>query len=467
MRDMNIRVKPFELLDVLTFEGLKQENEHAVVRFSGHIPPELEDSYVEMALNELWAQAVAIDDSGEEKILLNGIVSSLSVTAQNDVRLLTAELRSGSYLMDTMPHIRSYQDPGIQYKEVLSSFTTPYPDGNFIMTKGKGEAIPPLVLQYQETDWEFVRRLASDFHTVVIPDCKTQGVRYFFGLPDLPEAAQIDTPFYSMQKRVDEYIRKKNQQVPGIRESDAVYFIVKTREIYDLGSRVSLNGRRLYVSAVETRLEGSELYHTYYLKSENGAQLPKAYNFRSVGASLSASVVAVEKDRVQIAIDRDENQENAGANWYPYSTVYSTPDGTGWYCMPEPGDAVRFYLPGCDESEAYVISSTHLQSSASDERVNPDCKSIMNTHGKEILFTPDSLTLTNNAGMSIELLDNEGIRILSNKAIHIKSDELIDISSVNSTLKVIAPKSIQLLQGETQTFLEDKVVFKGAQIRMD
>ncbi len=209
------------------------------------------------------------------------------------------------------------------------------------------------------------------------------------------------------------------------------------------------------------------MYHTYYLKSENGAQLPKAYNFRSVGASLSASVVAVEKDRVQIAIDRDENQENAGANWYPYSTVYSTPDGTGWYCMPEPGDAVRFYLPGCDESEAYVISSTHLQSSASDERVNPDCKSIMNTHGKEILFTPDSLTLTNNAGMSIELLDNEGIRILSNKAIHIKSDELIDISSVNSTLKVIAPKSIQLLQGETQTFLEDKVVFKGAQIRMD
>ena len=32
--------------------------------------------------------------------------------------------------------------------------------------------------------------------------------------------------------------------------------------------------------------------------------------------------------------------------------------------------------------------------------MNPDCKSIMNTHGKEILFTPDSLTLTNNAGMS-------------------------------------------------------------------
>ncbi len=57
MRDMNIRVKPFELLDVLTFEGLKQENEHAVVRFSGHIPPELEDSYVEMALNEQIGRA--------------------------------------------------------------------------------------------------------------------------------------------------------------------------------------------------------------------------------------------------------------------------------------------------------------------------------------------------------------------------------------------------------------------------
>lgn len=49
--------------------------------------------------------------------------------------------------------------------------------------------------------------------------------------------------------------------------------------------------------------------------------------------------------------------------------------------MPEIGDTVRFYVPNYDEPEAYVISSTHLQSSAPDERVNPDYKSIMNKFG--------------------------------------------------------------------------------------
>lgn len=467
MRDTNIKISPFEFLEVVRYEGVKKENEHSYAKFSGYIRAELEDSYVEMALNEVWAKVTAVDSAGGEKVIFDGVVTDLDITTKNGVKLLTVILRSGSYLMDTMPHIRSYQDPGITYKTVLSSYTDAYFNGKFIMTQGNGETIPKLVLQYQETDWEFTKRLASHFNTVVIPDSKTRGVKYFFGLPEPAETPSVQTKFYSMTKKVNEYIYKQKNGVQGIRESDAIYYIVKWRDIYDLGSRISLNGRSLYVSVVETKLEGSELYHTYYLKSEAGAKVPKAYNLNAIGASLYASILAVEKDVVQITIDKDENKQDAGVNWYPYNTVYSTPDGTGWYCMPEIGDAVRFYIPNSDEPEAYVISSTHLQSSAADERVNPDYKSIMNKYGKEILFKPDSLTFTNNAGMSIEILDNEGIRILSNKAIIIKSDDAIDISSATAKLKVIAPKSVHLLQGGTQTHLEDNIVFKGAQIHMD
>lgn len=467
MRDTTIKIFPFDLLDVIAYEGIKMENKHAYAKFSGHISANLENTYVEMALNEVWAEATAIDESGEEKIIFNGVVTDLDVCTENGVKLLTVTIRSGSYLMDLMPHIRSYQDRSITYNKVLASFTKPYPDGQFIMTQGSGETIPKLVLQYQETDWEFTKRLASHFYTVVIPDCKTQGVKYFFGLPAPAEPAVINTNFYKMKKRVDEYIYKQKNGVKGIRESDTIYYVIKRRDIYDLGSRVNLNGRALYISAIETKLEGSELYHTYYLKTEAGAKVPKVYNPKAIGASLYATILAVQKDVVQISIDKDENRAECGVNWYPYNTVYSTPDGTGWYCMPEIGDAVRFYIPNYDEPEAYVISSTHLKSSAPDERVNPDYKSIMNVHGKEILFKPDSLTVTNNAGMSIEILDKEGIRILSNKAIIIKSDEAIDISSATAKLKVIAPQSVHLLQGETQTHLEDNIVFKGAQIHMD
>lgn len=467
MRDTNIKIEPFELLDLISYVGLKKENIHGYVCFSGHISADLEDTYAEMALQETWAVATAVEDSGETKILFNGVVTNLKIETKNDVRLLTVTLRSGTYLMDTMPHIRSYQAPSLTYHTVLKSFTDQYEDGSFIMTKGNGETIPPLVMQYDETDWEFAKRLASHFQTIVMPDCKTKGEKYFFGLPQFSEGGSIETVHYSVEKRVDEYIYKTKNKVDGLRESDSVYYIVKLRDIYELGAPFSLNGRSLFISEIRTKLEGGELYHYYYLKSENGFKVPKTYNQKVIGASLDSRIIDVTKDVVEVSIDKDENQSGAGVNWYKYSTPYSTDDGTGWYCMPEPGDAVCIHIPSADEAGAYVISSTHLEPSVGDERVNPDNKSIMNKYHKEILFTPNSLTLTNNNDLSIELLDEEGIKIHSGKAIQIKSDLGIDISSVTAAIQIVAPDSITLIQGDTAINLSDTLRFSGAHCEVE
>ena len=63
---------------------------------------------------------------------------------------------------------------------------------------------------------------------------------------------------------------------------------------------------------------------------------------------------------VKINLEIDGNQDEGTARWFPYSTVYSSPDGTGWYCMPEVGDAIRLYFPDNEEKNAYAISSVNL-----------------------------------------------------------------------------------------------------------
>lgn len=466
MKACQIRVNPFEFIEIIEYRAFKKENEHGLVTVTGFIQNDLENTYVEMALQEVWAQVVAFDETGEDTILFTGIVTDLSVRTENDVKTLSVEIRSGTYLMDQMQHIRTYQDIALTYKDVLKSFTDEYMNSGIILTKGKGQAIDKLMIQYRETDWEFMKRIASHLNTVIVPDFQLKGVHYFFGLPER-KTVEVNTKFYSMKKKVNEYTEKKKNGLNSIREKDAIYYIIKQREIYDLGTSVILNGRQLYVSSIQSELEGSEVYHTYFLKTQAGFQVPKTYNLRGIGASLAANVTKVRRDTVQLAVQEDENQEKAGFIDFLYSTVYSTPDGTGWYCMPEIGDEVRLYIPSQDEPESYVISSTHLRSSAGDERVNPDYKSIMNKYHKEILFKPDSLTLTNNAGMSIEILDKEGIRITSNKSIIIKAKKSVQISSASSTLKVVAPKSILLNQGGTRMQLSDDIVFKGAQIHMD
>ena len=63
---------------------------------------------------------------------------------------------------------------------------------------------------------------------------------------------------------------------------------------------------------------------------------------------------------VQVQFDEDENKEGCGRHWFDFATVYSTPDGAGWYCMPEVGDEVRVVFPDNYEEHAYVASSVHV-----------------------------------------------------------------------------------------------------------
>lgn len=131
------------------------------------------------------------------------------------------------------------------------------------------------------------------------------------------------------------------------------------------------------------------------------------------------------------------------------------------------GDNVRLYFPSNEENEAYVASSLHMTSEDNNQRVNPNHKSIMNKQGKEILFKPDSILITNNNGMSLELSDDEGISIISDKKIIFESKEAIEITSTNENIDLVSSQKISLKQGSTAMTLSDNLVVRGTKVRLD
>jgi len=466
MDNYKIRFEPFNILHIKTFTGFFGVNEHATISFSGTIEKDKEEEYTNLGTSSTEVSVYAFDMEGNEELWFKGVVTDIEIKVDIDYKTIFVTAKTGSYLMDVSWHTRTYQEPSLTYDEVLSSFTKDYPQGSFIMKKGSGIPINDLIMQYKETDWSFTKRLASHFNTIVIPDYKAGGAKYYFGIKNSSSASDFDTVAYIVKSDTEQYDHKVKHGV-SLSKSDTTYYIAKERTIYNLGESVTINGKALFISKIETTLEGAELYHTYYLKPLNGFQVEKCYNLRTVGASFDAKVLDVKKDVVQVEVERDENKGSCGVRWFPYSTVYSTPDGTGWYTMPEIGDSVRMYIPTEGEAEAYVISATHLESSDTSERVNPDYKSIMNKHKKEVLFKPDELIITNNDGMSIEILDEEGIKIISDKKIIIQSEEGVSIASTKSDLKVTAVDTILLKQNETTTELTDNIEFDGAKIHLD
>lgn len=173
---------------------------------------------------------------------------------------------------------------------------------------------------------------------------------------------------------------------------------------------------------------------------------------------------AVMQDKVQVALTDDENSDQTITRWFPYSTGYSSPDGAGWYCMPEVGDWVRLQIPDSRENHGYVISAVHMDTE--NGRKIPDHKSFKTAYGKELLFTPDSLVLTNNQGMSVKIIDGEGIQLISDKDITIAAGGDMTISSQAASLIVAGTESVDIIQAGSGLHIDENIVFTGGKFRI-
>ena len=75
--------------------------------------------------------------------------------------------------------------------------------------------------------------------------------------------------------------------------------------------------------------------------------------------------------------------------------------------------------------------------------------------------------MTNNAGMSIEILDEEGIKIISDKNIAIEAADAGEITSANSKLELYAKDNILLKQGNIQMNMDGEMRFYGARLNLN
>ena len=175
-------------------------------------------------------------------------------------------------------------------------------------------------------------------------------------------------------------------------------------------------------------------------------------------------VIKVKDEEVKIQLCCDEKQEGTGARWFSFSSIYSSGDGSGWYCMPEPGDLVRLYFPTAKEKEAYVISACHEGGAAL--RTKPAHKFWRNKEGKEIRLSPERILITNNDGTSIELSDEEGIEIISENSVTIRAGNSLSISSSDSSIELDASRRIRMKQGDTEMTLGGDIFMQGGRIRL-
>lgn len=464
MRAIKLQTEPFEFISYLKLECTKEMNEHGVLRMTGLIKEEKNKEYMEMVTRETWVRVYAISEDERIRNFFAGVLTGLWIKKEGQVHTLSIEVKTGSFLLDIGQHMRSFQGGNLPYSQAAGLCIESEGGELAVREKGEREA-DRLLVQYRETDWAFTRRLASYAGVVLIPEDRMPKKGVSWGCPGGESVREIQADSYYIEQDYEKY---KKQAAEGNGQqilADMLRFVVCSREMYVLGESVWFEGKKLIIGKIDSWLEGQELYHRYYLMTKRGILMSPYDNQCLSGISLNAAVAAVERAMVKVIIEEDENKENCGSRWFDYATVYSTPDGTGWYCMPEVGDKVRLVFPDRMEEHAYVSSSVHL--GAAGGRTNPNEKSWKNPQNKEILFTPDGIILNNHKGMSVEISDKDGIKIISSSDIAMQAKGNISVKSQSGGVNLSADESILMQQGAAKVQISDAINICGGKVYMN
>lgn len=170
-------VEPFALERVLELEFVKKINEHARLFVRGVLKEGEEDSMI----SQQWdKKPVKLLEAG--KTLFCGVATDVGVVCESGVYYLEAEAVSWTIELDRTEKKRSFQEKGRSYKSIVNEIAGEA--GATVKCVAPDKQIENLLLEYRETDWEFLKRLASHSNSVLVADPTGEKPSFSFGLAD-------------------------------------------------------------------------------------------------------------------------------------------------------------------------------------------------------------------------------------------------------------------------------------------
>ena len=452
---------------------VQKQNEHATLYISGICYESAKDALVTEMLE--GKDIELFSEKNGKTIFFKGLIQKSKVTFQGGIYMLELWGISYSFLTDVCKKSASYQDIGATYKSIFKKLIKQYQGGDVKDLATKDKATGQLLVQYEETDWEFMKRLASHFNMALYPNATLAGPKLYMGTPAGVNRGEIACHKYKISKDLLSYKRAAGNTNPSLKEMDAMCYKVKVLDNYEIGDKVTYQGKSLCIKSKTATLENGMVRFSYELCSQNGMTVERIVNERLTGLSLRGTVLESVKDKVKVHLAIDPAQETGKAYEFPYSTVYTAEGQSGWYCMPEEGDTVLVNFPSHDEAGAVAINS-YRQGSQSDKTGDPKTKYFRTANGKELKFSPEEIVITciqgkdpktgENKTVYIRLNQDNGVEIMSTEPIAFTTDKGISLTAEDK-IEITAKNELTLHCKKSQIKMDTKVDICGPDVRIN
>lgn len=445
----NLRVSPYEFEYIKEMKIVNDINNHAVLKISGVIDDAMKDSYI-LTTDEDTKIQVYYQKEDKSNPIFNGVVTNIKIDVVEEVYIMTIEAKSFTYKLDIFKVKKDFQNINMTTHQLINEVMKSYPSAVYDINI-PNEPIGQFILQYNETDYEFLKRIMSKYHQSIICDIENENIHFFLGTPDIPVNPKTKILNYKVYKDIREYDDVKNNDTSDVSETDFITYKIRTQEILNTGENFSFKGQQFYIKKSTYMVDEGKLENIYELRPKGGLRSKRLYNKNLIGISITGNILEVKRDRVKAALEINPEIDSSTAYWFPYATVAASPDGGGWYCMPEVGERIRMNCPSKDESEAFVINAidTHESSggggTSEDRMSNPDNKSLQTAAGQEVKFTPNGANISCSGGQASVNLNKDGtVEIVGQKNVNIACAQSLSIRA-EKEFTVSAQKSIDML----------------------
>lgn len=413
--------------------------------------------------------------SEEEKVIFSGLILKTVRYRKDGVFYGDMTVSSYTLLFDLERKKRSFQNESRTYGELMRLILSGYPSGAYIWNgEEKSDRVDQFLLQYQESDWEFMKRLASMHHKGLIPETTVPGPKLYIGPLKRNEkeisggTVRLKLDFQSVRRRIEN--GQEDTNILPVQSGKEYRIYGADREI-ELGAPALYMGESLIAVETNACFINGDWQYDYVFKTQAGCEVEPLKNENLRGTSVSGTVINSRFGFVQLRLESDAEEEVVESRHI--QPTYYAGAGRGYGGRPELGDTLLLYFASNTENERYIISSADAGAEKIGQMVNSGA-------GKKGSL-PMTKCLTTAAGLGA-VLDGTGIWIhskgqatkimVAKDTISIDSQGDIEIGAENikgaaNEVSLTAKDFIWMHSGDKGMLLtEDQLQMKDSEIKI-
>lgn len=378
-----------------------------------------------------------------EKIFFTGQIENFSIGYHNsqgyEIKLIAF---STSKNLDRELKFRAYQNTKLTLKEIITNIMSTSPNIKVrLHNKLDTIQISKPIIQYNESDWDFIIRIASHAG---------------FGVYPLPNGVICIGYNSGSNQEKDIYVKDHFWEIVK-NEYGEIYYGLKSNNILLCGEEIIIylnQNEKLYLHAFKgkIKLKDNQFESNVYMELES-FNYEYISNKNIAGKVIEGTVESIfqENSIAKITVDLTEGLKKTvsfklgfksipkisysdihGRFNFPYVTPYSQTN-TGLFCTPEVNDRVAIYYPTEEESESYVMGAINNQGSG--RFSDPTIRNFTITNSEEKLF---HLYINNNylnlENTETSIKTKDIINMISKNIISINSEKILELLSTENLI---------------------------------